>query len=487
MLFTKSFNNYEEFKNIFGIVEHGNGNKSRRNKILLSHYKNKELRKFCREIGNWYPLTISNMNDLKQWMFAVLSSAKTLRYNLDILGHIFKSNEYYLDDFKGVCEDGDVLCIRYIRAEDERIFKMKIGKFVKKIIDEFPRKEIMSDSSRTWLLEQISEEWIAEMQSRNDRYELRTGGCVEDFEYIYSSTDQNTEYSFGSCMTNNGQYEFYSNAVNATAAWLIDKQTGYKVARCVIFNDVFDENGKHYRLAERQYSENESNDLKRVLVSKLIAAKIIDGYKQVGVDCHNNRAYVSNSGESWNDKKFRVGCCLHEGDTLSYQDSFIYYDEDSEVAYNYDPGFSCEELNTTDSYYHAEGREWDSWHEEYCDETTTVYYHGREYQCDVYALDDFSWVDSREEYHHYDDVVYSEYYEEDIHEDDAVYLDYRDTYALENDCVELPGGEYALEKDCELCVDCGEYFLRDEMKNIDGEWLCEDCEKERAESEERSA
>ena len=31
-----NFNNYEEFKELFGLVKHGNGVKSRKNKILLA-------------------------------------------------------------------------------------------------------------------------------------------------------------------------------------------------------------------------------------------------------------------------------------------------------------------------------------------------------------------------------------------------------------------------------------------------------------------
>lgn len=34
MIYIKSFKNYEEFKVLFGVVEHGNGVKSRKNKIL---------------------------------------------------------------------------------------------------------------------------------------------------------------------------------------------------------------------------------------------------------------------------------------------------------------------------------------------------------------------------------------------------------------------------------------------------------------------
>ena len=44
MLYYK-FQNYEEFKSIFGIQYHGNGAKNRKNKILLAYIKNRELLK----------------------------------------------------------------------------------------------------------------------------------------------------------------------------------------------------------------------------------------------------------------------------------------------------------------------------------------------------------------------------------------------------------------------------------------------------------
>ena len=38
-----NFKNYEEFKNLFGIVKHGNNHESRKNKILLAYLKDKNL------------------------------------------------------------------------------------------------------------------------------------------------------------------------------------------------------------------------------------------------------------------------------------------------------------------------------------------------------------------------------------------------------------------------------------------------------------
>lgn len=43
MIYIKSFKNYEEFKVLFGVVEHGNGVKSRKNKILLACLKDRKL------------------------------------------------------------------------------------------------------------------------------------------------------------------------------------------------------------------------------------------------------------------------------------------------------------------------------------------------------------------------------------------------------------------------------------------------------------
>ena len=42
MLYYK-FKNYEEFKDMFGIVKHGNGVCSRKNKILLAYIRNRKL------------------------------------------------------------------------------------------------------------------------------------------------------------------------------------------------------------------------------------------------------------------------------------------------------------------------------------------------------------------------------------------------------------------------------------------------------------
>ena len=52
MLYYK-FQNYEEFKEIFGLNYHSNGTKSRKNKILLAFIKDRKLLHTAVKTGNY--------------------------------------------------------------------------------------------------------------------------------------------------------------------------------------------------------------------------------------------------------------------------------------------------------------------------------------------------------------------------------------------------------------------------------------------------
>ena len=142
----------------------------------------------------------------------------------------------------------------------------------------------------------------------------------DNFNDIYDSGE--CEGDFYSCMTDKGYHCFYRDSVDASAAYL-KNEDGKIIARCVIFNKVYEEgSNKIWRLAERQYSTNQDDVLKRALVNALIIGGYIDGYKQVGYDCHHSRSFVDIFGNSLEDKKFYIDCDLGTEDTLSYQDSF---------------------------------------------------------------------------------------------------------------------------------------------------------------------
>lgn len=86
-----------------------------------------------------------------------------------------------------------------------------------------------------------------------------------------------------------------------------------------------DQHGKKWRLLERQYASNKDDTLKRLLIDKLIHGEYIDGYKVIGASCSDADAFVDISGNSLKNKKFEIDCRLDIRDTLSYQDSFKWY------------------------------------------------------------------------------------------------------------------------------------------------------------------
>lgn len=82
-----------------------------------------------------------------------------LPYKVEILKNIYRSANYYTDDYKGVCEDGDYRAIRYVNAENGRVFKMKIGKLYRKLILETAFGRTLPEQVITYLCEEIAQEW----------------------------------------------------------------------------------------------------------------------------------------------------------------------------------------------------------------------------------------------------------------------------------------------------------------------------------------
>lgn len=402
-----NFKNFEEFKERFGMVEHGNGVKSRRNKVLLSFIKNPMLLREARETGDYSLLRINNMTELKQemWRRIAQSSAQSESkpHTVCVLGRTLYSNRYSTDASNGLCEDGDFRCIRYINHENEesRVYKMKAGKFLRNLILETDFGQTLNEQVILYLCEDFTQEW--EVFTRGQLPE-NTLHVDKDFRKIYSQRD--CDGNFCSCMTSRDLHYFYQDAVDANAAYLTNAE-GKVIARCVIYNKCHDEAGNIWRLAERQYSTDCNDVLKRALVDALIRGGHIDGYKQVGYDCHNSRGFVDLEGNSLECKKFWIECNLGVNDTLSYQDSFKWYDINKGIAYNYEdvPYDYC--LDTTEGSIDGDdydGDAYDSYHDRYCYDVCTVYVNGHEYTCDEDDLDDFLYIDG--EYHHKDDVCY---------------------------------------------------------------------------------
>ena len=327
--------NYKEFQYRFGMTEHDNGKKSRRNKVLLNFIKDRNLLKECIKKNDFTLLNIPNVAEFKKIMFSKIMQSgefdKNLPYKVELINYTFHSSKYGTDDMRGLCEDSDYKSVRYVNHKNNgRIFKMKAGKFIRNLIleTEFGRK--LSEPTLIYLQETFSEDWQTYSMSTLPKNNLYVN---DNFRDIYSSSE--CKGDFCSCMMNRGFHTFYKDAVKASAAYLRNTE-GKIVARCVIYNEVHEEGSeKVWRLAERQYSTNQDNLLKRALVEALIRGNHIDGYKQVGFDCHNSKGFVDVYGNSLEEKRFWIDCDLETYELLSYQDSFKWYDISKRRVYNF--------------------------------------------------------------------------------------------------------------------------------------------------------
>lgn len=494
MIYIKSFKNYDEFKQLFGIVEHGNGAKSRKNKILLACLKNRKLLKWwlgfkkqAFEHGasveaveyNDY-LRAANMDELKRFAKLMLNDAikdSALWNKTDDAGFKIEFAEDFcyglysptlkIDKFHGLCVDGDSRSIRYVNTERaNKVFKMKAGKFISKCIeDNRVTREFMPEQMKRWIGEEFAREWqsYAEQNIGEDRYILYVD---DNFSDIYDSDE--CDGDFGSCMTDKDYYSFYEDAINCKAAYLRDAESNLIVARCIVYQDVHDENGNSYRLAERQYARDQDDVLKQMLVDMLIKAGEIDGYKRVGADCHDNRNFVFNNGESMRELDLCIDCRLDYGDTLSYQDSFVYYNYDNDVAYNNDYCHDySDELNSTDGVFRTDDSWWSEWNNCYISEDESVFddyyedyiypsqaadaiYNGEKIRiCNdrVHESDRWRWSDKENAF---------------IHKDEAYYVERENDYFTRSDVVEDINEEWQLEEDCVWSTYYGEYILEDD-------------------------
>ncbi len=468
-----AFSNYTEFSNLFGVNEHGNGEKSRRNKILLSLYKSKNILHYMATHSqkeesyiNYYGCNdmTTLYSSVLEWLQSESKHNDDARNRIILNGIDVYSVRYELDDFDGICEDGDTRSIRYINTERGRVFKMRAGKFLRNLIEENPNlNATLPEQIKIWVCEEFAERWKAYAAEHitHDQYTLYVNS---NFEEIYDS--DRCAGDFGSCMVDDGYWTFYRDSVSAKAAYL-ENEDGDIVARCIIYTDVIDGAGNHLRLAERQYASGGDDSLKRMLVMRLIEGKHIDGYKKVGADCHSPKAFVDIHGNTLPNLNLHIDCDLYHYDVVSYQDSFKFYDEDEQIAYN---SGDYENLSVTNGEREDDHEHdcWSEWNEEYI------------YEDDAY------YVDTRDDYFYGSQVVSanvwngSRYYEETCYEGDCIEIDGEWYYAGNN--AESPEDNGIVQ-----CDRCGEYLVKDNgyYSNLTEEWYCDETCQELAEDDYR--
>lgn len=433
------FNNYEGFKELF--IENGR----RKNAIFLKSYLH-ACKKGRREDFE-KDFRVINTNALIPYMKkTVLRETRGIN-PIVICGFGMSSNIYSLDERKGVCEDSDFNAVRYLK--DGRTYKMKVGKFVRNILNEWNLIEKYGETLCNFYIEAVADKWKEE--NSNIQATLKVD---DDFEFIYSSSNAVNDY-FGSCMTDEEQHSFYEKFVDASAASILNEE-GQILARCVIFNNVYDSTSNTtLRLAERQYSASSNTLFMQKLVSMLKKADYIDGYKSIGCRAGDGRLFFLNDGTPIYDHKLSIKCTISRGDTLSYQDSFKYYCEEKETAYNHMPDGCYASLDSTAPYFREdeEDTNWDEYNEENTyDEVMTIgcwsAYYGRynEMSCsESYAERNFTYVEYLDMYvdeTYYSDIMNEhlpldnwEELEEEYKENNWNYDEYNEEY-IEEDVIQ---------------------------------------------------
>lgn len=452
------FQNYEAFNQSFGMVRHSNGVCSRKNKVLLAYIKDKGRLHEAAATNRYDSLRLSDMAGLEAAVEnEILKSGSedtNLPYTLCLMGRIYYSALYETDENEGLCEDGDLKSVRYLNRKSGKVFKMKAGKLYRSLVLETTFGRTLPEQVVNYLSEKFATEWQTYAMGKQPKTKVHVN---RNFRRIYSSDC--CEGDFGSCMTDEDYYGFYENAVDASAAY-IENNEGKVIARCIIYNEVKDQDGKVWRLAERQYATGGSEVLKRTLVDLLANGGHIDGYKKVGAGCGDARAFVSVTGESLSDRKFRIRCDLDYDEPLSYQDSFKYYNEYDRVADNYGDGYLSLDI-TNGSLEESDEGCYDDYHNYHCRETRTVHVHGREYECDENNLEDFIWIDRIQEYHHGDDVSSCDECDEYYLSADGCYSEITDRSYCCRDCKEKAEKQHKEENWYYSDYD-GEYFEEEE-------------------------
>ena len=438
------FMDYEDFKERFGIIHHGNGTKNRKNKILLAYIKNKDLLHKARVTNDYSLLHISSMSELKQVMMKkIQDSGIDKRYPVRLINDIFMSDQYSTDDNLGLCEDGDFKSVRYMNMTNKKIYKMKAGKFLRAIILETEFGQTLPEQVLGYLCEEFTQDFQTYAMGTLPKNQLVVS---DEFEKIYSS--ECCKGDFGSCMVDRRYHYFYQDAVDASAAYLIDEK-GMIIARCVIYNNVHDQDENIYRLAERQYSSGSSDVLKRALVDALIREDKIDGYKKVGAGCGDATEFVDTKGNSLSDRQFWIDCDLETYDTLSYQDSFKWYSLKNRKAYNYQAPEAYDNLDRTEGSIDGDDEDdenYDEYHDCYTAyDTVTVLYDGREMSCAENRLDDFTWCEGEDLYVYTPETAHCDTCDYDYIKENGIYSEITGEYYCCANCKETAEKEYKEE------------------------------------------
>lgn len=343
---------YNEFRDIYGSRNSARG--SIQNKVLLSFWMTRMKRDH-----NGIASKIRTMNDLFETILDCLN--QHLPENYRDCGQVsFDLNDqhyiFYCSKYTSVVDRDtqsqsqfctDPKCITVQDRKSKKWVNVKLSKIFLDACQ--TNKTVIGEPTTIYCAEEIQHRWEAYTSKLLNVIQLHID---KDFKSIYTASKQ--AGNNGSCMNDKRQYHFYEKAVNASAAYITNTETGLILARCILFHGVkLIGTDKTINYAERQYAGTDKADIyKHILIQKLIDAGAIDYYKKIGAGCSDVNAILDKNGRSLKNTRVSIPCHLQNGDWLSYQDTFKYYDPDKNEAYNYMPEMKTyKELGHTIDHY----------------------------------------------------------------------------------------------------------------------------------------
>lgn len=338
MLFCDQIENYEDFKTRFGFktgadgryLVNANGVRQRKNNIVFLFWKeeciflHKSKHFSLQESYNRATKYETPKEVFKHMLYTVFGT------NTSDICPIKSFKNYELLN-SGICIDGDIGAVRYRRTDTGHIYKMKIGKFVNKYLEESGNIQpywLNNPTLKIFFIEEITELW------KNKRLKDMTLKVVvnKDFHAIYDRSYRPEDArDFNSCMDDDDNWNFYSDNSELYDAVSLQDDEGLIYARAILIHCFDKKNNPHDYLERIYYNKRMYRDL---LFEKAKAQGLFDLYKDLNATCHESTAINAVSNDNKINYSIYIPLHLETDDYMSYQDTFKWYYPSIDRAYN---------------------------------------------------------------------------------------------------------------------------------------------------------
>lgn len=303
---------------------------------------------------------------------------------------------------------------------------IKLGKLLKAIKPDFTDKQV-SD--------------FVDKFNRYHDYDLSCIQISDNISDVYNEPHDSSGTVGSSCMKECGEYfESLENSCSTLKiAYIKDYENDYYLIGRALLWEAYDSEGTLYKIMDRIYYDCEKT---KILLEKYAEANGYYFRKEASGYC---TSFYDTSTKKWIELNLKVELKGSLIDSYTpYMDTFRYYNKNNNTLYNFDGASYTNELTYTDG--EAVYTTCDVCGES-CNNDSSVYsdYHG-ERICES-CLENYRYVESRDDYIHYDFVIQ---------------LRDTDTYFLQDDSDDLvwvgDRGWYDYADNVHFVVDTEEYY-----------------------------